>query len=199
MNQTDEELVELGWGGDVGAFRELVVRYQDRLMAFIYSIVRDYHRAEDIFQETFIRVYRQARQFQSGRSFKTWLYAIARNRCRDELRSAKRQPTLELEAGLDRSEEEKGTRWIDTVEAGGPSPRELAGGRELEKMFLEALAGLSEEHREVVVMSRLLGLKYDEIAEVLGIPSGTVRSRLHYALEYLRRKMLKNEEILPWL
>ena len=189
MAQTDEQLMALCKEGDLSALKELMERYRDPLMAFIYSVIRDYHRAEDIFQETFIRVYRQARRFRAGAGFRTWLYTIAMNRCRDSLRKARRRPTLPLEMETGGRGGMTGQRLIDTVAGGGADPREEAGGRELEAIFRRELAGLSEEHRQVVIMSRLNGLKYREIAKVLDIPSGTVRSRLHYALEYLRKRL----------
>ncbi|MFH1037070.1 MAG: sigma-70 family RNA polymerase sigma factor [PVC group bacterium] len=189
MAQTDEQLIELCKRKKIAALEELLARHQDPLMAFIYSVVRDYHLAEDIFQEAFIRVYREARRFRSGGKFKTWLYTIALNLCRDALRKARRRPTVPLEMEMPLQDGESSRRLIDVVVGRGPDPREEAGGRELEAVFRRELAGLSDGHRQVVVLSRLNGWKYHEIADIMGIPSGTVRSRLHYALEYLRKKM----------
>ncbi|MDP8215225.1 MAG: RNA polymerase sigma factor [Candidatus Euphemobacter frigidus] len=194
MAQTDEQLIELCKNGDLSALEELLNQYRNPLMAFICSVVRDYHLAEDIFQETFIRIYREARRFRSGAGFKTWLYAIAMNRCRDALRKSRRKPTLSLETEIKGPDGVPVGRMIETVGGEGPGPREEAGGRELEAIFRRKLAGLSEEHRQVVIMNRLSGLKYREIARILGIPSGTVRSRLHYALEHLRKKMFTGED-----
>ncbi len=153
-------------------------------MGFIYSVVRDYHLAEDIFQETFIRVYRQADSFKDGFKFKTWLYTIALNRSRDRLRHFKRRPEVFLDSYPDRN-------WRERLKSRLDGPRDLAGARELEEVFRKQLGALSDEHQEVVVMSRLLGLKYAEIARILGISSGTVRSRLHYALRELRKRLNK--------
>jgi len=187
MSAADEQLIQRCRDGDLAALEELLDRYRDRLMAFIYSVVRDYHLAEDIFQETFLRVYRQARAFRAGASFKTWVYTIAVNLCRDALRKAKRRPEVSLENGTAVGETDRSRRMIDLIAGKDPGPREQAGARELEAILKKELAGLSPEHRQVIILSRLNGLKYREIAEVLGIPSGTVRSRLHYALEQLRR------------
>ncbi len=187
MAQADEQLIQRCRERDPAALEELLARYRNRLMAFIYSVVRDYHLAEDIFQETFLRVYREARGFRSGASFKTWLYTIAVNLCRDALRKAKRRPEVSLETELAPGEAGRPRRMADLIAGPDPGPREQAGGREMEAILERELSGLSAEHREVIILSRLNGLKYREIAEVLGIPSGTVRSRLHYALEQLRR------------
>ncbi|MEA1929102.1 MAG: RNA polymerase sigma factor [Candidatus Auribacterota bacterium] len=189
MPQTDEQLIELCKEDDISALEELLARYRNPLMGFIYSVIRDYHQAQDIFQETFIRVYRQARGFRTGAVFKTWLYTIAMNRCRDAIRKSKRRPIISLEASRIFQDGEPGQRMMDRIASSDPGPRTIAGVRELEVIFQRELAGLSEEHREVVILNRLNGLKYREIAEVLNIPSGTVRSRLHYALEELRKRM----------
>lgn len=187
QSESDEELILRCRERDPAAFQQLLERYRDKLMAFIYSIVRNYHLAEDIFQETFIRVYHKAHRFRAGYTFKTWLYTIAVNLCRDELRRSKRRPTLDLDAAA-----RPGQESLGAIEAGGATPRQEAGARELEEILRKELGGLTPEHRQVVIMNRLLGLKYREIAEVLGIPSGTVRSRLHYAVEYLKNKMEKD-------
>ena len=176
---------------DLSALEELLERYRNPLMGFIYSVIRDYHQAQDIFQETFIRVYRRANRFRTGAVFKTWLYTIALNRCRVTIRKRKRRPTISLETEWSGVGGESGQRVMDKVASTDPGPREEAGGRELEKIFQRELSGLSDEHRQVVILSRLNRFKYHEIAEILGIPSGTVRSRLHYALEELRKGMFE--------
>ena len=190
MAPTDEQLIELCKERDVSALEELLDRYRNPLMGFIYSVIRDYHQAQDIFQETFIRVFREAHRFRTGAVFKTWLYTIAMNRCRDTIRRRKRRPTISLESEWAGSDGESGQRVMDRVASADPGPREESGGREMEDILQRELSGLSEEHRKVVILNRLNGFKYDEIAEILGIPSGTVRSRLHYALEELRKKMM---------
>ena len=195
MSQTDEQLVELCKEGDISALEELLRRYQDPLMGFIYSVIRDYHQAQDIFQETFIRVYREAWRFRSGAVFKTWLYTIAMNRCRDIIRKSKRRPAISLEEERKEPDGEPGPRMIGKIASADPGPRAEAGARELEEIFRRELEGLSDEHKEVVILSRLNGLKYREIAKILNIPSGTVRSRLHYALEELRKRMFKHEKM----
>ncbi len=187
MASADEQLIERCRQGDQAALEELLARYQNRLMAFIYSVVRDYHLAEDIFQETFLRVYRQAGKFRRGASFKTWLYAIAINLCRDALRKSKRRPEVSLETETAGRDGSNPRRVSDLLAGKDPGPREAAGGREMEAILRRELAGLSLEHRQVIILSRLEGMKYRQIARVLGIPPGTVRSRLHYGLEQLRR------------
>ena len=193
MGPTDEQLNELCKERNSSALEELLARYRNPLMGFIYSVIRDYHQAQDIFQETFVRVYREAHRFRTGAVFKTWLYTIAMNRCRDAIRKRKRRPTISLESEWAGSDGESGQRVMERVASADPGPREEAGGREMEAILQRELSGLSEEHRKVVILNRLNGFKYEEIAEILGIPSGTVRSRLHYALEELRKRMMAKQ------
>jgi RNA polymerase sigma-70 factor, ECF subfamily len=191
MAPTDEQLIELCKERDISALEEILDRYRNPLMGFIYSVIRDYHQAQDIFQETFIRVFREANRFRTGAVFKTWLYTIAMNRCRDTIRRRKRRPTISLESEWGGADGESGQKVMEKVASDDPGPREEAGGRELEEILRREMSGLSEEHRKVVILNRLNGFKYHEIAEILGIPSGTVRSRLHYALDELRKRMIK--------
>lgn len=191
MALTDEQLIELCKEEDLSALGELLERYRNPLMGFIYSVIRDYHQAQDIFQETFIRVYREAHRFRTGAVFKTWLYTIAMNRCRDTIRQKRRRPVISMETEWPGPNGEPGQRIMDKIASAEPGPREEAGGRELEEILQRELSGLSEEHRQVVILKRLNRFKYHEIAKILDIPSGTVRSRLHYALEELRKRMIE--------
>ena len=188
MAPSDEKLMELCRGGSWKALKGLILRYQDKLMIYLYAHTRDYQRAEDIFQESFLRVWRQKDRFLPRYKFRTWLYAIALNLCRDEWRRSQRRPVLlpepaEVEAG-DRAE---GMRLAD-LPSSGPGPREIAAARETEEFLRSALDRFSSEHRETVVMAKVLGLSCEEIASLQGVPAGTVRSRLHYALKELKDK-----------
>ncbi|HPJ71736.1 MAG TPA: sigma-70 family RNA polymerase sigma factor, partial [bacterium] len=154
MIETDEKLIERCAGGDTGALEELMGRYRDPLMAFMVGMIRDYHRAQEAYQDTFIRVFRGAPKFRAGKKFKTWLYAIAANRCRDELRSMKRKRTWSLDAPLT-SEEEEGTTHGDLLEYPGPGPGDEAAAAEFREMLDRELRELSAAHREVVVLNRI--------------------------------------------
>jgi len=179
--------------GSLKAFRALTIRYQDRLLTWLCSQTRDYQRAQDIFQETFLRVWRRREGYLPERKFRTWLYAIALNLCRDEWRKSLRRPVLAPEPPAP----EAGGRFEGTPltehPASGPNPRELAAARETEARLNAALGSLSPEQRETVVMAKVMGLSCEEIAELHNVPAGTVRSRLHYALKEAR-KGLKAEE-----
>jgi len=181
MIEKDEQLILRCAKGDTAALEELVARYRDALMGFICSMVRDYQAAEEIVQDAFLRVYAKADRFKKGKKFKTWLYTIAANRARDELRKVKRRHALPLDAPLRRDKQEEGGTHADMLKSRGPSPDDLAADLDP--------AGERPLDDELEGQLRLNGLTYQEIAGVLGIPAGTVRSRLHYALEHLRRGM----------
>jgi len=187
----DESLMVLCRKGSTRALAKLLYRYKDRLLAFIYSVVRDRHLAEDIFQETFLRVYRQADRFDPARRFKTWLYTIALNLCRDELKKSRRHLQFTLDEAMGK-EDEGGCRPVEWIKDGKPGPPETAWEHELEGILRGKLDRLSSSHREVVIMSRMLGMKCEEIAEILVVPAGTVRSRLHYALIELKSELKKS-------
>lgn len=189
MNSEDEELIAACIRGETAALDELVRRYRDPLLGFIFSMVRDYQAAEEVFQDTWLRVYAKAGKFKPGKKFRTWLYAIAANRSRDELRKMARRKVLWLDSPLGRGEEDGDATHGEMLESPLPGPADVAAAREFGAVLDRELAGLTRAHREVVVLSRLNGLTYREIARVLGVPAGTVRSRLHYALEHLRRNL----------
>lgn len=177
--------------GSLRAFQALTARYQDRLMTWLSVQMRDYQRAEDVFQETFLRVWRNRESFLSGRRFRTWLYAIALNLCRDEWRRSQRRPVLIQEPPAAEEDRFGGTPLAEHPSP-GPGPRELAAAREANARAEAALAGLSPEQRETVLLAKVMGLSCEEIAEISRVPAGTVRSRLHYALKEARKR-LKSE------
>lgn len=181
MDGTDEELLARVAGGDVASLRELYNRYRVRLMTYAYYAVRSRDQAEELLQEAFIRIYRHAGEFEPGKRFSSWAYAITANLCRDELRKSWRRRKLGLRTEVDASEEQTPSR--------APSPRAEAAGREFRERLGEEVAALPPEQREVVALRFLDALSYAEIAEVLGCPLGTVQSRLHAAVRALRERL----------
>lgn len=181
MGGTDEELLARVAGGDVASLRELYDRYRVRLMTYAYYAVRSRDLAEELLQEAFIRIYRHAGEFEPGKRFSSWAYAITANLCRDELRKAWRRRKLGFRPEVDAGEER--------TPAPGPSPRAEAAGREFRERLGREVAALPPEQREAVALRFLEGLSYAEIAEVLGCPLGTVQSRLHAAVRALRDRL----------
>ncbi|MEZ6183628.1 MAG: sigma-70 family RNA polymerase sigma factor [Planctomycetota bacterium] len=153
--------------GDQDGLAELVRRHQQPLVGYLNGIVHDVERARDLCQEAFLRVYRHAEGYRPSSRFTTWLYHIARNLARDELRARRRRPPLAFpEHGLDATPAQE---------------RPVSGALEQRELVLAALDALSPRDRQLVVLRDLEGLSYEEIAERVGSRLGTVKSGLNRA------------------
>ncbi|HWA56396.1 MAG TPA: sigma-70 family RNA polymerase sigma factor [Gemmatimonadales bacterium] len=177
--QTDiNVLIEAHLAGDPKAFGQIVARYQVRLLNFVYRMIGDRERAEDLVQEAFLRVYRHLDRFDRTRKFSTWIYTIASNLAKNELRNRSRSPLVTLEQARPRDEEEQ--RPVD-FEDPENRPDELYERRNLKALVDHTVARLSSHHREVFVLRELEGKSYEEIAEIMHCNLGTVKSRLNRA------------------
>ena len=190
MTESDEVLISRCRRGDERSFDILFDRYKARIYTFIVRFVRDEKVAEDIFQETFIRVFRKARHFRHEAKFSTWLYTIAANLCKDELKKRKRRESVSLDAPAG-GEKWEGRAWprVEALSDSSNGPRVEAEKRELGRVLLLALDELPRGARLVVELHVMHGLRYREGAEILGCPVGTVQSRTHNALQLLRKKV----------
>ncbi len=170
----EEELLELSRQGDQDAFAVLVHLYYRRVVSIGYRLTGDVALAEDIAQETFLKVWSNLRGFvpQSSRSFQAWVLRIAHNTAVDFYR--RHRPTADLDGKL---------------EDGGPTPEVQALRNERDRAVQEAISRLPERSREVLVLREYGGLSYAEMAETLEIPIGTVMSRLNYARNALRKEL----------
>lgn len=186
MTADDPRLIADCLQGRTAAFGELVRRYQDRLYNTVYRLVGNAEDAQDVVQEAFLHAFQGLRSFKGDSLFFTWLYRIAFN----SAVSLKRKQRVMLRALGDRAGE-GGTEPLDTSEVSRPE-RALERAEE-ERLLHEALARLSPEHRAVLVLKDIEGQKYDTMAEILQVPIGTIRSRLHRARLELR-ELLKREE-----
>jgi RNA polymerase sigma-70 factor (ECF subfamily) len=180
---TDEQLLVNYATGDTRAFGELIRRYQQELFAFLARFVADSAAADDLFQETFIQVHRNAKSFDSERRFRPWLFTIAANKARDHLRSAGRRSAQSLNQAAGRDTKgDDAPAFVDLMDSGmAPPPRELAQAEDAAAVQ-RVLADLPAHYREVLVMSYYHQFAYKEMADMLEIPLGTVKSRLHAAL-----------------
>lgn len=176
--QSDAELAKDALGGSEAAYRELVTRYASAAVNFIYRFTRDRALAEDLAQEGFLRVYQRLNTYDPERKFSSWFFQVLRNITIDHLR-VNRLPT----SSLDELEEE-GHRAA-AIDRESASPEEAAGQSELAVAMSAALAKIRPEYREVVVLRYQEGLTQPEIAEILGMPSGTVKTYLHRARKEL--------------
>jgi RNA polymerase sigma-70 factor (ECF subfamily) len=179
VNQDDRRLIADTLAGRTAAYGELVRRYQDRLYNTVVRVVDHADDAHDVVQETFVSAYVSLASFKGESEFYTWLYRIAFNTAVSWRR--RRRPMVSLDAGRD---PDNPAHPQDCSEESRPGAS-LERSEEASKLMI-ALARLSPEHREVLVLKDIDGLKYEEIADVAGIPIGTVRSRIHRARLELR-------------
>jgi RNA polymerase sigma-70 factor (ECF subfamily) len=178
----DAELVARARAGDRAAFDELVVRHEDRVYNMALRMLGQPDDALDLAQEVFLAAYRALDGFEAKAAFSTWLYRVTVNRCRDELRrraTVKHTRPRPLSVDADPPD----------PPAHGASPADLAVARESEALVAAAIAELPEEAREALVLRDVEGLAYEEIASVLDVPVGTVRSRLNRARTLLRDRL----------
>jgi RNA polymerase sigma-70 factor (ECF subfamily) len=175
---SDSHVVQLFLGGEDRAFAELVHRYDKRLQNFVYRTVGDRERAEDLVQETFVRVYRHLNRFDQTRKFSTWIYTIAGNLAKNELRNRSRNPLVLFQAIMKNWESDyRPLEWEDPQNR----PDDLYRKRFLREKVNEAVDQLPAHHRTVFVLRELHGKSYEEIAEITGCNLGTVKSRLNRA------------------
>ena len=181
----DADLIARFLEGQVTAFNTLVWRWQDRLYNFVLRYVGNREEARDLCQQIFIRVYRSLGDLRNPERFSTWIYQIALNTCRDQLRQRQRHPNL----SLDHFEEEHGQPHpsLEQVDAQSPPADAQAHEQDLRDLLSRALQTIPEEQRVVVVMKEYQNLKFTEIAAVLEAPVNTVKSRLYYGLKGLRK------------
>jgi RNA polymerase sigma-70 factor (ECF subfamily) len=174
----DGELVSAYLLGQSRAFDVLVDRYQNRLLNFIYRTVGDRERAEDLVQEAFIRVHRHMARFDGAKKFSTWIYTIAGNLAKNELRNRSRNPLVLFQTMTQGWEDEE--RPLE-FEDSSMAPDELFKKRHVKELVEATVAKLPEHHREVFVLRELEGRSYEEIAEITHCNLGTVKSRLNRA------------------
>jgi RNA polymerase sigma-70 factor (ECF subfamily) len=180
---SDEELISLVRQGKTSMFEILVKRYEMPLFNYIRRMVRSGSDAEDLFQETFLRVYTHLDSFRVSARFRPWVYRIATNLCRDHLRYKGRHPHVSLDAEV--GTEGGSETVLDRIEAPTPNPSELASGTEMAELLEASVGKLSAKHRSVFLMARYEGMPYEEIARTLAIPVGTVKSRMNKAVKFL--------------
>ena len=174
----DAALVAAYLAGTRLAFQELAERYHTRLLNFIYRTIGDRDRAEDLVQETFVRVYRHLHRFDPTKKFSTWIYTIASNLAKNELRNRSRNPMVLFQAiKKNWDADHRPLQWEDSTY----SPDDLFRKRQLREQVEKAVTELPEHHRVVFVLREMDGKTYEEISDITGVTLGTVKSRLNRA------------------
>jgi len=178
---TDEQLVVAYRDGRELALRVLIERYEQELFHFLIRFAGNRASAEDLFQEAFLQVHISAATFDASKRFKPWLFTIAANKARDHLRKQKRRRAAPLSALID-STGESGASFIDLLEADIPLPDDSAEDGEVAELVRSVVGEMPDHLREVLVLAYFHQFAYKEVASMLGIPLGTVKSRLHAAV-----------------
>jgi RNA polymerase sigma-70 factor, ECF subfamily len=188
QSDADALLVQRSQRGEVAAFEMLVVRYQRRIERLISRMVRDGDLVQDIAQETFIHAYRALPQFRGDSAFYTWLYRIAVNTAKKALMELKRDP-LVFESALVSTEEGEEPSRVENELSDGETPDAVLATKEIAATVNAAIDALSEDLRQAIVLREIEGLSYEEIADVMNCPIGTVRSRIFRAREAIADRL----------
>jgi RNA polymerase sigma-70 factor (ECF subfamily) len=180
--QSDEQLLQLYCQGESWAFDELVDRYQQELFHFLIRFAGSRAAAEDLFQESFLQVHISASTFDSSKRFKPWLFTIAANKARDYLRRNQRRQAMPLSAPLPGKGGDDGQTFVDLLQADLELPAEVLNREETRQEVQNIMQRLTDAQREILVLAYFHQFAYRDIAQVLEIPLGTVKSRLHAAV-----------------
>jgi len=184
MTSTDEELVAKSNGGDPDSFNELIRRWERPIYALAYRQIGREEDARDVCQETFLRAFRALKGFRGQAKFSSWLYRIAINLCRDWMRRERRTPVMQAPEDVD---------LMDLAAANGPSEsiEDRISRNDLSRAVERAMAVLPEEQRAAIVLKEYHGLTFQEIADLVGCPLSTVKTRLYQGLTVLRRELAR--------
>jgi len=183
---SDEELLEQFCHGQTETFGILVRRYERELYGYLRRYLGDASLAEDVFQNTFLQVYVKSGQYEPGRPVRPWLYTIATHQAIDAMRRNGRHQAVSLDETWTEGSEGEIAGLLELLQSRGPSPVEAATAQERQEQVKASVERLPEFLRQVLILAYYQGLKYREIADILEIPVGTVKSRLHAALVKLQ-------------
>jgi len=187
MTWTDEELVAKSIGGDAESFNELILRWERPIYALAYRTIGREEDARDVCQETFLRAFRALPGFRGQSKFSSWLYRIALNLCRDWMRRERRTPVVQAPEDMDLLELAAAAEPSESIE-------DLVARKDLMRGVERVMAGLPEEQRTAIILKEYHGLTFQEIAELVGCPLSTVKTRLYQGLVVLRRELAKNDK-----
>lgn len=186
----EARLVALAREGHRGAFAELVELYKIKIFHLAYRMLGNRQEAEDVVQDTFLRMYEHLASYDRSRKFSTWLYRIATNLCIDRLR--RRRAVYSLDADLSEGD---GMDGYSVLRADGPGPEESLMLTERQRIVIEAIASLPDKYKTAVALRYFQDLSMQEISDILQIPVATVKTRIHRGREYLRRKLEKEKAL----
>ena len=183
---SDEDLLARFCGGQTEAFGVLLRRYERELYGYLRRYLGDSDLAEDVFQNTFLQLYVKSGQYEIGRPVRPWLYTIATHQAIDALRRNGRHQAVSLNQNQKELPDGEIRSLLELLETRGPGPLDMAQGEERRERVRASVDQLPDFLRQVVILAYYQGLKYREVADILEIPVGTVKSRLHAALAKLQ-------------
>ncbi|MGC5325170.1 RNA polymerase sigma factor SigW [Brevibacillus sp. SYSU BS000544] len=184
MEFVEKRLVERAKRGERDAFAELIEIYKDKIFQLAYRMVGNRQEAEDIAQETFLRVYANLHMYDSSYKFSTWIYRIATNLCID--RGRKKKPDFSLDEEADGS---TGLDWHSRLSSKEKSPEEKIVTKEVQETVQDALSELAPKYRSIMILRYIEDLSLQEISDVLKLPVTTIKTRIHRGREALRGKL----------
>ncbi len=193
MLMEESLLIEKAVEGDLDAFNQLILTYQDLAFNVAYRIMADEAAAADATQDAVISMYRKLDSYRGG-SFKAWFLRIVTNACYDELRRQKRRPSIPLEPETDEGDPIESPEWVADK---SPGLEETMMNAQLEKAIQDCLNKLNDKHRVVMIMVDVSGEDYETVAEVIQSPVGTVKSRLSRARLKMQECLQSRGELLP--
>jgi RNA polymerase sigma-70 factor (ECF subfamily) len=188
VRTSDEELMMKCRNGDMSAFELLVMRYKDLIINFIYRSIGDYHRAEELSQETFLRVFKSASRYEPKCQFKNWIYLIATNLCRNEIRNRQRRNTVFFD---DLVPEDEDVNYSSLMMDVRNLPDELYEKKEQHLMIQQAINRLPENQRTALLLVTYQNMRYEEIAEVLDCSVSAVKSLIHRARQTMKKLLME--------
>jgi len=189
-NIEDREIIEKFLEGDITYFDKLVLKYKQMVFNVCLKMLGDYEEALDVSQDIFLKVYESLKNFRFEAKFSTYLYKITLNSCRSRLKALRRRKKIEY-FSIDEPLETAEGKLKREFEGSRPNPKEVLEEKERQSLAIKALFSLNPEYREILILKDMEGLEYKEIAEILNINLGTVKSRLNRARNILKEKLEK--------
>lgn len=190
----DRDLIDRVKKKQAGAFEQLVRKYQDRVYNLSFRFLREREIAEEVAQDVFVSIYKHIDGFKGEAKFSTWLFRVVANHCHNKSKYLRRR-RHKLQDSIDVPiETEDGERKRELADDPLLSPEELSTRRNMNEAIQDAISHLDEDHRVIVLLRDVEDLSYEEIGEILGLPEGTVKSRLHRARNELRERLSKTYE-----
>ncbi|MEX2472638.1 MAG: sigma-70 family RNA polymerase sigma factor [Gemmatimonadota bacterium] len=184
----DRKLAALAAGGREAAFREILHRYERPVFSLVYRMVRDRTLAEDLAQEAFVRAFNAISSYKSSYKFSNWILKIANNHTIDHLRK-KKLDTVSIDGSPHATSQEEMSRSRMVIASDGETPQEYVENRELGGQIEAAIGTLREEYRTAILLRHVEGYAYDEIAEIMDVPLGTVKTYIHRARGELKEQL----------